>query len=71
LTATHRGGLFTPLDDVEALAGAVAGLAVDRSRLADLMKRAAADGEPFTDVEAFRHRSELIKARLRPPPEGS
>lgn len=64
LTAAHQGGCFTPLNDVEALSKAIAGLAIDRSRLANLMERAAADGGPFTDVAVFRHRSDLIKTHL-------
>ena len=32
--------------------------------LADLIRRAAADGAPFEDVAVFRHRSALIKAHL-------
>lgn len=42
------------------------GLGRDRTRLADLIERAAQDGAPFDDVSVFRHRSELIRAYLRP-----
>jgi glycosyltransferase involved in cell wall biosynthesis len=66
----NTGGVLTPRDDVPALAAAIADLARDRARLADLIGRAAADGASFDDETVFRHRSELIKAHLprtRPP----
>lgn len=66
LVSIHQGGIFTPLNDPAALAEAVIGLGRDRTRLADLIERAARDGAPFDDVSVFRHRSELIRAYLRP-----
>lgn len=61
LTRLADSGVFVPIGDVEGLAGQVAGLAADRSRLADLIGRAVQDGAPFDDVSVFRHRSEIIK----------
>lgn len=66
LVAAHQGGLFTPLNDPAALAASVIALAADRAKLAALIGRAALDGAPFDDVSVFRHRSDLIRAHLRP-----
>ncbi|KQX17778.1 MULTISPECIES: glycosyltransferase [unclassified Sphingomonas] len=60
LIATHGGGLLTGHDPA-ALAATVSALAGDRDRLADLARRAAADGRPMTDSAVFAHRAELIK----------
>lgn len=67
LIAVHGGGLLTPLDDVAALAEAARGLALDRDRLAGLIRRAARDGAPFDDVSVFRHRSEVLRRYLLDP----
>jgi glycosyltransferase involved in cell wall biosynthesis len=64
ITARHGGGVLVPLGDVAGLAAAVAALAADRARLADLIGRAAADGAPFEDAAVFRHRSDLIRRHL-------
>ncbi len=64
LIGPHGGGVLTPLHDVNALADAVQTLAIDRHRLATLMRSAAQDGEPFNDVAVFKHRSEVIRAYL-------
>ncbi|WP_147114325.1 glycosyltransferase [Tateyamaria sp. syn59] len=64
LIAVHQGGRLVPLDDVAALAEAVVALDQDRAALADLIKRAARDGEPFDEDSVFEHRSEIIKACL-------
>lgn len=66
LIAGRGGGVLTPLGDVGALAEAVAGLAADRGRLADLIGRAAEDGAEFEDVKVFAHRSEVIRRHLDP-----
>ncbi|WP_146345028.1 glycosyltransferase [Phaeobacter marinintestinus] len=64
LIADNGGGVLVPIDDVAQLIDKVAGLDQDRGLLADLIKRAVADGKPYNDVEVFHHRSELIKAYL-------
>ncbi|AOW13510.1 hypothetical protein LPB72_10860 [Hydrogenophaga crassostreae] len=64
LISMNGGGLLSPKDDVKALLASVVGLAGDRQRLADLIRRAALDGAAFNDVAVFRHRSELIRAYL-------
>ncbi|MEZ5911794.1 MAG: glycosyltransferase [Paracoccaceae bacterium] len=64
LIAENGGGHLVPLDDKAALVDAMAALAGDRARLADLIRRAAADGAPFDDESVYAHRSELIRANL-------
>ena len=64
LIATNQGGVLVPANDVTALVKAVAGLAEDRARLADLIGRAALDGAPFNDVEVFHHRSAMIRKHM-------
>lgn len=66
LIAEHGGGVLVPLGDADALAREVGALAKDRSRLAALMRAAAADGEPFVDETVFEHRSEAIRRHLAP-----
>jgi glycosyltransferase involved in cell wall biosynthesis len=66
LIARHGGGLLVARDDVDALSHALGGLASDRRSLAELIRRSASDGAPFSDVEVFRHRSDLIKKHLAP-----
>lgn len=64
LIAAHGGGDLVPIGDTEALAGAVADL-VDRPEALSAMIRAAyRSGAGYTDVEVFRHRSDLIKEHL-------
>jgi colanic acid/amylovoran biosynthesis glycosyltransferase len=60
LIAAHGGGLLTGHDPA-ALAIAISALASDRDSLADLARRAAADGHPLVDSAVFAHRAELIK----------
>ncbi|MGR3760137.1 glycosyltransferase [Roseobacteraceae bacterium NS-SX3] len=64
LIAQHPGGELVLLNDVEALARAVAALDRDRARLAQMIRDAAAAGRPFSDVAVFSHRSELLKTYL-------
>lgn len=64
LISQHGGGLLSPLDDTEALASNVTELARNPSRIADLIRNAAKDGDPFDDVTVFHHRSELIREHL-------
>ncbi len=66
LIEAHQGGVLVSPNDIAALADAVAGLAQDRARLANLIERAARDGAPFNDVEVFRHRSEMIRKHMAP-----
>lgn len=67
LIAGHGGGVMIGGQNPAALAKALAALASDRARLADLIARAARDGAPFTDEEVFRHRAEMIRAHLPAP----
>lgn len=69
LIAEHGGGALVARSDTEALAHQVAGLDRDRARLARLINNARADGEPFTDMRVFAHRSEMLKRHL-PAPDG-
>ena len=64
LIATNGGGVLSPKDNVPALVSTLVQLASDRTRLADLIDRAALDGGPFNDVAVFKHRSEVIRAYL-------
>jgi glycosyltransferase involved in cell wall biosynthesis len=66
LIAGKGGGQLVPRGDHAALAAALAGLSRDRTRLADLVARAAADGQGFDDVSVFAHRSHLIRTHLGP-----
>ncbi|MEO1103392.1 MAG: glycosyltransferase, partial [Pseudomonadota bacterium] len=61
------GQLFTR-GDIAALSQALAELAQDRSKLQDLISRAAASAFHLTREQVFRHRSEIIKAELPPNP---
>lgn len=61
LIASQGGGALVPTGDSKALADAVITLANDREKLASLVEQAAKNGRRFSDVEAFRQRSELIK----------
>lgn len=67
LIARHAGGQLVPMGDGAALAEALAALAADRGRLADLIGRAALDREGFDDETVFRHRSAIIRAELPGP----
>jgi glycosyltransferase involved in cell wall biosynthesis len=64
LIAVNQGGVLVPMNDVAALVKAVANLAEDRGRLADLIGRAAKDGAPYNDVEVFHHRSAMIRKHM-------
>jgi glycosyltransferase involved in cell wall biosynthesis len=67
LVSAWGGGRFAPIGDVDRLAREVATLARDRALLAALIRRAAEDGAPFSDVAVFAHRAEIIKRTLPPP----
>lgn len=64
LTAGQGSGVYVPIGDIKGVAAQLAGLAADRSRLANLIGKAARDGAPFDDVTVFKHRSDLIKQYL-------
>lgn len=64
LIGINQGGHLVALGDVDGLVEVVDGLAKDRSKLADLMARAARDGAPFDDESVFHHRSEVIRENL-------
>lgn len=66
LVSSHHGGILVPIGDIDGLVANLTLLAGDRRLLGQLIARAAKDGEPFDDVSAFRHRSELIKTHLPP-----
>jgi colanic acid/amylovoran biosynthesis glycosyltransferase len=64
LTTGHGGGAFTAINAVDDLAGLLAKLAAERSRLGEMIAAAAKDGVPFVDELVFRHRSDLIKTKF-------
>ena len=64
LIAAHGGGWLTPIGDQHALADAVAGLAVNRTRLQSLIEQAAQTGSEYDDETVFAHRAALIRAAL-------
>jgi glycosyltransferase involved in cell wall biosynthesis len=60
----HGGGIVTPIDDVAALSRALIELDRDRSRLADLVSRAALEGRRFDEDTVYRHRALLMREHL-------
>lgn len=66
LISPHGGGVLVPLNDVAALSEQVIEISRDPKQLAELIRRAAADGAPYDDVSVFHHRSELIREHLPP-----
>lgn len=64
LVADHGGGKFAPINDTTALRDVVIGLATDRLELEKLIAQAALAGQPFSDEDVFKHRSDLIKTYL-------
>ena len=64
LIADNGGGWLTPLNDVDALADAIARLSADRAPLGKLISNAARDGAPYDAETVFRHRSDVIKDNL-------
>lgn len=71
LIANHGGGMLVRRGDTGALAQQVACLDADRTRLAAMIRKAHADGAPFTDVSVFAHRSEILKQHLPGPDRGA
>jgi glycosyltransferase involved in cell wall biosynthesis len=66
LISAHGGGELYPLGDWQALGGALAALATDRTRLVELIRRAWRDGGRFNSDIMSRDRCALIRARLDP-----
>lgn len=64
LISENGGGEICPLGDWKALGAALADLARDRARLADLIRKAGRDGRRFDSDVMNRYRSDLIKQRL-------
>lgn len=64
LISENGGGVMTPLGDPKAMGAAVAGLAADRPRLADLIRRAWRDGARFDSDVMSRERVRTLEARL-------
>ena len=64
LIARHGGGVLVPVGERAALAETLAAVAESRARLADLITRAARDGEGFDGPTVFAHRAELIHKHL-------
>jgi glycosyltransferase involved in cell wall biosynthesis len=55
------GGVMVPIHDNQALGQAIAELASDRPRLAELLRQAARTGRRFTDTAVFTERVNLLK----------
>jgi glycosyltransferase involved in cell wall biosynthesis len=64
LISVHGGGVLVPLGDWRALCGALAALAADRPRLAELIRRVWRDGGRFNSDIMSRDRCALIRERL-------
>lgn len=65
LVKEHGGGTLVPRGDVEALAKSVAALAADRTKLANLIEKAARSAMHLTREEVFKHRSDLVRRHLK------
>lgn len=64
LIAGHGAGALVPRGDKAALVQELVDLSQERSRLSQLIFKAALDGAPFTDENVFRHRSKVIRKHL-------
>ncbi len=64
LLSQHGGGIVTPINDVAALARALVELDRNRSRLADLVSRAALEGRRFDEDTVYRQRALLMREQL-------
>jgi glycosyltransferase involved in cell wall biosynthesis len=64
LIVENGGGRLVARNDVPALTEALVALAGNRADLAELVRRAARDGEHFDDETVFHHRAELIRTHL-------
>ncbi|MEP2718307.1 glycosyltransferase [Pseudophaeobacter sp.] len=64
LISGHGGGALVQRGDTEALAQQLALLDADRSRLAEMIQQACADGMPFSDTQVFAHRAQVLKQNL-------
>ena len=61
LLGGRGGGALVPLHDTEALGALLAELSAGRTRLAGMVREAAANGCRFTDAGVFAERSDLVK----------
>jgi colanic acid/amylovoran biosynthesis glycosyltransferase len=59
-----QGGILVPMSDTAALADAVVACLSDRARRLQMAREARQCGTAFSDVQVFRHRSDLIKEFL-------
>ncbi|MBE9010481.1 glycosyltransferase, partial [Pseudanabaenaceae cyanobacterium LEGE 13415] len=66
LVAEQGGGVFVPLDDQQALADQIVALDRDRTKLAELVRQAAASGRGFDEETVFERLSSLIKQYVIP-----
>lgn len=66
LVGEKGAGLLVPRGEVDQLVEAVAALAADRARLADLIARAGASAAHLTRAHVFHHRSEIIRSQMPP-----
>lgn len=64
LTARRGGGMFAPVGGVAELAGVVSRLDADRTRLAGLIREAAASGSGFDEATVYRERCDIIRRHL-------
>ncbi|MFH5774496.1 glycosyltransferase [Paracoccus sp. NGMCC 1.201697] len=67
LVEEKGAGMLVRRGDVAGLVEAVAALATDRARLADLIRRAGASARHLTQANVFRRRSEIIRSQLNQP----
>lgn len=61
LVSAHGGGVLVDINNIQALAERLVELDKDRQTLVDLTQAAAKNGLRFSDVEAFKERTDLIK----------
>ncbi|MFN3129438.1 glycosyltransferase [Roseibium sp.] len=61
LVSQNGGGVGTPLNDPAALSATIQDLHENRSKLAQLIKAAAADGSRFDEQTLYAHRADLIR----------
>lgn len=64
LISGHGGGALVPRGDATGLVEKMVALDAHRATLAQKIKRARADGAPFSDQAVFAHRSGLLKRYL-------
>jgi colanic acid/amylovoran biosynthesis glycosyltransferase len=57
----NGGGVGTPLNDPAGLSATIQDLHENRSKLAQLIRAAAADGSRFDEQTLYAHRADLIR----------